>query len=123
MRKTKDSGGNKLDKTGGIIKGDLIVGGALQVKGKQVLTTGNTHWQTHTENNLNYNDLKSSRNYYCGINCANAPDNLPYVRVFVNGADDSTDIVQIAVPVEYDRLYVRRCLNGDWKPWKKAVIE
>lgn len=98
----------KLDVSGGDITGSLNVAGGLS-------------WNTYSKSNVNYNDFKKSGHYYLGTNCTNAPDGLSYVRLIVNGASGSTDITQIAIPVGYNRIYIRTCSNNTWKSWERVT--
>lgn len=82
---------------------------------------GNPTWSVSTQNNVNYNDLKKTGMYYMGTGCTNAPDNLSWVRLWVNGNEGGQDIAQIALYVSDNRYYIRTSANGNWTSWNPIL--
>lgn len=119
LKSNENKVGNKLDVSGGKITGPLQINGTLN--GNYANFARDAKWNTYSQGNVNYNNFKQSGHYYLSTNCTNAPDGLSYVRLIVNGASDSTDITQIAMPVSYNRIYIRTCANNTWTSWQRVT--
>lgn len=91
---------NKLDKTGGIINGEI------EYKSKNL-------------QDVDFNNYTMSGNFYMGTGCSNSPDGQNWVRLYVNG-DGGPGTAQLAIPVTTNDLYIRTAVNGVWDNWKMA---
>lgn len=86
-----------------------------------IKSSENIAWNTAGISGDDYNNYKKSGMYYMTSNCTNAPENLSYIKLFVNGVEGGQDIVQMAISVSHDKVFFRRCVNGNWSSWQPIL--
>lgn len=110
LKKETNNVGNKLDKTGGIITGNLDIGGTLKENGKRVITD-------HKLYRGSANDINET----CVLWIDNGTDcPTPYGFLFTKYITDSY-ITQTFEDVNSNRSWKRTKMNGVWSSWERQI--
>lgn len=119
LKATSQGIGNKLDVSGGLIKGSLSVTEQIYMQNKKVATK-EPLIETYRGN---LNDIKENKTVYAMEAATNLPE-AGYSFYIETVASNSSYILQKATIVASVntafRSYERQCYNGNWSEWKKV---
>lgn len=116
MKKASNIGGDKLDKTGGIIQGNLNIDGVLKENGNKVITD-NKYYKGSC------NDITDTCVVYVsgGTDCPEELNGVNYGFLFTKYITDNY-MTQTFEDVNINRSWKRTKTNGKWSNWQKQAL-